>query len=314
MVPHRQALRLITLIGLSSSDCAQKIADLSAKLDVKFPCEKTEFAESDFFPSLTPEVEACFTTSDILLTLDYRPFYAAARELGVERFIAIDENGPALGLSPSLLRWRSNATMRQFIECCILAGIPLTQISMDLSRMYGCDVNDADLKTFELLFVDRTYASGNSWLDYTRCIGDGEATFKRRLMNEPHDFVRWKLGVPVALASDLVIDRMISDAYYTERLLRHEAEDTTKLSKDELNRIKMERDTIFKCLDRRIKLKETDPKHTGNGSSVDAASAIRRIVLDFARQDFPLKGDLIGQDAPTLADLEKQNGSGPGPA
>jgi hypothetical protein len=310
VVPHRQALRLIVLVGLSSSDCAQTIENLCDKLEVKFPGPIDEFITTEFLPSLSLDVEACFTTSDFMLTFDYRPFYAAAKQLELERFIGIDETGPAIALSPSLLRWRNNRTIRQFIECSILCGIPLLQVSEDLRRLFGGEINDSDLKTFELLFVDRTYASGNNWLEYMKCIGEPEAMFKRKLMGEPHDFVRWKLGVPVSLSSDMVLDRMISDAYYTERLIRYDAENPLKISKDELARIRMERDTIIKCIDRRVKLKESDPK--GGKANTDAAAEIRRIVLDFTEQSFPTREEVIGTEAPLLSDLEKSNaGSGP---
>lgn len=313
MVPHRQALRLVTLVGLSSADCSQTIENLCDKINIQFPCPVEEFIASDFIPALSPDVEACFTTSDYSITLDYRPFYAAARQLGLDRFIGVDEFGPAMLLSSPIMRWRENKTVRQFVECSMLCGVPKLQIADDMRRMFGGDINDTDLMSFELLFVDRLYASGNSWLQYMKCIGEPEAMFKRKLMGEPHDFVRWKLGVPVSLSSELVLDRMISDAYYTERLIRHDAEDTLKLSKDEITRVRMERDTIIKCIDRRVKLKESDPK--GGKANTDAANAIRSIILDFSEQIFPTKAELLGSEhVPLISDLEKPDAGNSGAA
>lgn len=304
MVPHRQALRAISLVALSSPDPQAAIDRLCKLLGVKFPDEPTQFIESDVFPGLTAEVEALFRTTDSGSTFDFRPLFIAARQLGVQKYITVDETGPNVYLPPVLAKWRENSTVSQFLETCLLCGIANRQVADDMQRMFGISVDEDDVYAFGALFMDRNYVQGNCWYDYMRCIGPENAKFMRKLMDEPHDFVRWKLGVPVALNSDQVLDRLISDAYYTERLIKHEKEDHgVVLCKTELERVRMERDTIFKAMACRIKLKET----TSAAGSVQAASAaaqeIRRIVLEFSNETIPLKSDIVGSRADLIAEL-----------
>jgi hypothetical protein len=287
------------------------LSRLCDQLTVRFPSpDPREFIESDVLGCLTPEVNACFRTTNFSLVYDYRPFFIAARQLGLERRIRVDEGGPAVNLSDAILKWRNDATLRMFVECYTLCNIPQAQLAEDLRKIYGFDVNEADLTVFEELFVDKDYADGNCWLSYTKCVGDTEASFKRRLMNEPKDFVRWKLGVPVTLETERVIDRLISDAYFTERLLKHQAGDMgLGLKKEELARMKLERETIFKGLDRRLELKKLSVAE-GTKANTDAAQEIQRIILEYVPNDFPTKMDVVGEQPLSLDDLKRENTSG----
>lgn len=311
MVPHRQALKLASLVALSSADTEGALSRLCDQLTVRFPSpDPKEFIESDVLGCLTPEVNACFRTTNFSLVYDYRPFFIAARQLGLERRVRVDETGPAVNLSDAVLKWRNDATLRMFIECYILCGIPQAQLAEDLRKIYGFDVNEADLAAFEELFVDKDYLNGNYWLNYTKCVGDSEAGFKRRLMNEPTDFVRWKLGVPVTLETERVLDRLISDAYFTERLLKHQVGDMgLSMKKDELARMKLERETIFKGLDRRLELKKLSVAE-GTKANTDAAQEIQRIILEYTPHNFPTKSDVLGSQPPSLEDLKKENATG----
>jgi len=299
----------VSLVSLSSIHIAESFNTLTEKLALKFPETWDTFVHQDLMPNLAPEVEAYYKTTDFSLVYDYRPFFLAARQLGIEKYVSVDENGPAIGLSHSLLKWRENKTIRQFIEWSLLCGISRTIIAADLRRIYSFDVNEDDLVAFEELFADKTFACGNYWMDYIRCIGESDAMRLRKLMNEPRDFVRWKLGVPITLDSDQVLDRLISDAYYTERAIKHNAgeKEALRLSKEELARIKLERETIFKGLDRRVKLRELSATQ-GEKSNTDAAQEIRKIVLEFATHDFPVKSDVLGTETPpSLDDLKAEN-------
>jgi hypothetical protein len=56
-----------------------------------------------------------------------------------------------------------------------------------------------------------------------------------------------------------VLDRLISDAYFTERIIKAEAGGMgVSLSKSQLERVKMERDTVLKGVDRRLKAIQVD--------------------------------------------------------
>lgn len=297
-------------LARGSSDYADL---LCSRFTTRFSSSLLDFIDGDFSHALTPEVLAFFSTTDSNLTLDYRPMFVAARQLGIEKFVAIDADGPTVQIPDQLLKWRSNASMRVFVETCLLCKILPAQIAADMKTMWGVAVDEDDIKIFAYLFVDIEYTVGNSWFLYMKCIGDSEAQFKRRLMEEPIDFVRWKLGVPVAMDSERVLDRMISDAYYTERLIKHEAgEHGINLEKDKLTRIKMERQTIFSGLAMRVKLKEVTG---GSGNDNDITAELRKFKLEYGEQSFPLKDELTGEPEPSgdsaggmsLTDLQSEN-------
>jgi len=304
VVPHRQALRVISLVALSSPDPQAAIDRLCKLFGVKFPGNPSDFIEHDVFPGLTAEIEALFRTTDSYVTCDYRPLFIAARQLGIHKYVTIDDTGPNGYLPPVLVKWRENATVSQFMETCLLCGISHRQVADDMQRMFGVNVEEDDVRAFSMLFVDRDYVQGDCWYNYMLCIGPDNAKNIRRLMDEPHDFVRWKLGVPVALNSDQVLDRLISDAYYTERLIKHNSDSNgVVLAKNDMDRVRMERDTIFKAMACRIKLKETSSAAGSVQAASAAAQEIRRIVLEFSEEPVPLKSDIVGSRADLIAEL-----------
>jgi hypothetical protein len=257
---------------------------------VRIPGTAKEFWTEEIFRWLTPELEASFLTTDSALTGDYRPMFAAAKELGVAKYICVNPSGPTVSVPPDYLKWRKHETIRVALETMLLCGIPTAMIAEDFRRMYGTTFNEEDIVAFADLYVDREFAAGDNWLRYTQCIGKEEAVFKYRLTQQPRDYIRWQLGVPVALESDQVLNRLMSDSYFT--CLKIKAENDNNPSRDELARIKVERDTIFKCMDRLTKNKEV----TGAGDGAnEAAAAIKKIVLTYADQNFVTKDELLGQ-------------------
>lgn len=310
MVPHRQALRTIALVGMASPLSRDVVTSLCQQYNVRFPGSLETFVKNEVLAYLTPELESLFCTTDFCILYDYRPFIAAARHLNLDRFVCISGTGPAVNFSPTIETWRQNKSIRVFLETSLLCGIDKTQIGEDLRRVFGIDINDVALNNFAELFVERAYAVGDGWLDYMRCVGEEDAKFKRGLMDQPTDYVRWTLGVPVSLAPDKVLDRLISDAYFTERMIKAQAgEKGINLGKDEMARIKMERDTIFKGMEQRRRMKETD-KSAGQGGPDDALSQLRKIVLTYEKQDFPLVEEVV--DEMNLERLARENDSTPG--
>lgn len=293
MVPHRAVLQLISLISLSSSNPEDTRDALCRELEVKFPCTLPDYLANDVFKWLTADVEALLRTTDAKLLFDYQPLFIAAKQLCVDRYLCITSNGPALNLPSVIVKWRENKSLRICIEAMLLAEVGHEQIAEDVHHMFGISVVADDIAQYESLFVDKFYVK--NWLMYAFCIGDEEAKFKRSLMGEPKDYVRWRLGVPVALDSERVVNRMVSDAYFTLRLLKGKIEDPTiLLTKDQMTRIKMEQDVIFKGLDRRVKLAELANAAGASSSGVtDAAEAIKQIALEFLDHKHPIKSDVM---------------------
>jgi hypothetical protein len=153
----------------------------------------------------------------------------------------------------------------------MLCGMPFQQIAADMKVMYGVTFSELHLEEFRLLFADIDYSEGVYWENYSTCIPNDELVFKTKLKYEPKDFVRWKLGVPVALDTEVVLNRMVSDAYYTERQLKASGD----IDKEALVRIKMERDTLFKSVDRLLKLREA----SGTGASQASVQADMQKIL-----------------------------------
>ena len=309
MVPHRRILCALALVGLSRADGDAAVTTLADELQVAFPCPREDFTQQVVLPLLPPAMEAALLTTDFAATGDYRMAMAAAVALGVATVIAIDHDGLTVALSPVLAQIRAHGTMRVFVETCLLAKISPEQIADDLRRIYGMTVTPDDISAFTALFVDPYYVHGAGWREYETCIGPAEALFKRQLMGQPADFVRWKLGLPVTLASSTVVDRMISDAYYTERLIKSQSgTGGLSLGKDELARVKMERDTIFKGLNARNKLIEIERNSgAGTNETKDAAAALSRIVLEYTNHSFKPADTAKAESVPSVADLEAEN-------
>jgi hypothetical protein len=291
--------------------CSTNVEQMTNKLcnmySVQFPVNREEFTTTEILPYLTPTLATYLQTTDYSLVYDYRPFFLASAQLKLDRYVGVNKDGPGICVGENIKRWRSDETIRKFIEVFFLCKIPLTILSSDLRGIFGFDVSEEELVCFRDLFADIEYANGECWLNYVKSIGMEEAEFRRKLMREPQDFVRWKMGVPVTLDSDRVLDRLISDAYYTERLIKHKTGDNgVTLGKCELDRVKMERETIFKGLDRRVKLK-TLALEAGTKTNTDASDEIRRIVLEYETHNFSTKAEVIMSEEPTVDDLKKQN-------
>ncbi len=301
MVPHRQALQLISLTTLAARDPVDFKDSLCRELNVVFPCTLQDYLVKDVYPWLTADAEALLRTTDYGLMYDFRPLFAAAKQLGLDRLMCVTADGPTHNIPSSFIKWRENKSLRVFIETCLICDIAPSQVAQDIEQMYGISVVPEDIKLFEAVFVDKLYVFGNNWLSYMFCIGEEEAKFKQSLIGEPKDYIRWRLGVPVSLDSDKVINRMMSDAYYTIRLLKSQMDESSTPTRDQMARMKFESDVLFKGFDRRLKLAEVNSAAGGGESNTDAAEQIKRIVLDFQAHKHPLKRDL----APTLSDLNK---------
>jgi len=290
MVPHRKVLRAIALVSYCALNTAETREQLLKKHNVKFPSSPAAFWEQEVLHWMSPELQALFMTTDTSITGDFRPMMLAAKDLEVEDYIVFTSRGPDVNVNETILKWRNHDSIRVALESMFLCGIEIATIQEDLRRMYSYAVDEGDLRRFADLYADREFALGDNWLFYTICIGEHEAMFKLRLMKMPRDYARWKLGVPVALDADAVLDRMMSDAHFTCQMMK--AESDNQLSRDELARVKLERETIFKCMDRKIKYKEVS-----GGSNVNkAADQIKSIILKYTDEtQIPLKEDILQQ-------------------
>lgn len=305
MTPLRKVLQALTLVAYARHKGREYVSNLSKDLEVKFIEGVDDFAAVEVFPLLPPALEAFFLTAQPWMTSTADEFLLAARILGLSEAVQVTKQGPDLKLSPAILKWRQHPTVRVFLEATTLAGISVSLQAEDLRRTWNLDVSEDDLYVFRALFADPEGLSGDGWLRYSREVGTEETALKRKLIGQPHDFVRWKLGIPVKLDSDQVIDRLVSDAYYTERLLKFEAGDNgLHLTKDELARIKMERDTMFKGL--ALRQKAAESKNGGSAVAVQGMMSefMARVQLITAPQEtteVPLASDLIAENDALLA-------------
>lgn len=171
----------------------------------------------------------------------------------------------------------------------MVAGFSVTQIAGDMRTMYGTAFDEDTLEIYRRLFVEQQYCDGVFWENYVTCVDPGEYVMKTRLKLEPKDFVRWKLGVPVSLDAETVLNRLMSDAYYTERLIKHGRRDPSDpgalpgLDRDDLVRIKLERETIFKCMDRIAKLREAGQSED---KDTEAMAVLKRIAIQTDNETF----------------------------
>jgi hypothetical protein len=195
----------------------------------------------------------------------------------------------------AFVQWRQHKSLRIFLETCLLAGVAVPQVAVDVRTCWGVAPTEDDIAKFARLFADREGLLGMGWLHYAHCIGEAEADFKRKLITQPHDFLRWKLGVPVSLDSTRVIERLVSDAYYTERLLKAEIGDNgLHMPKETLARIKMERDTMFKGIDRLIKLRDGGTDSEEKQKVREALSQFE--LVDSADGEFRSLDDLLAEN------------------
>jgi hypothetical protein len=289
VVPHRNVLRAIALVSFNAPELAEKLCSLH---HVKFPCTLEQFWQAEMAPWLTPEMQAIFLTTDQKATGDYRPLFIAAKQLGVSPFIMIGEDGPTVKVSDDVLKWRQHETIRVAMEIMLLCNMAASDISEDFKRMYQLPFDASDIDAFASLYVNREFATGQHWLVYVECIPTLEAQMKLRLMRQPRDYVRWQLGVPVQLETEQVLNRLISDGYFT--CMQMKSDTGNEPSKEQLARIKLERDTIFKSMDRLAKFREV----TGGSQVSDAVAAIREIAKHVELQDqhFPTISDIIADE------------------
>lgn len=282
MVPHRRILQAVALVAMARADGPKHAAELLLVLDIQFPCVLADFAAAEIQGRLPAVLDAWFNTTDMAATLDYRPLATAAGNLGLRDIVTIGPTGPTVILPAGIKRLRDNQAIRTMLETSILCEIDLETTCADLKQMYGCNIDESDIRRYGELFVDREYIEGEAWTRYMSCIGEDEAVFRRGLIGQPKDFIRWRLGVPVSLNSETVLDRLMSDAYYTERLVKRNAGNLgINLSKDELARVKLERDTIFKAMDMRGKMKDA----AGGDSAKVALATLAGVVAKYESMD-----------------------------
>jgi hypothetical protein len=297
MVPHHKILQAISLIALCRADGIGAVAKFCAEARVTFPVTLGEFLHTRVFPELPPGLEAWLRSTDAGLLRDYRPLMEAASRLEVGNIVGVGPEGAMLVLPGLLPKWRQDDTLRVFIETLLLAGIPAATVAGDVQRMWGYPVDETAIALFARLFADREYTEGEYWSNYLRCIAPSEGTLKRDLMQQPHEYVRWRMGVPVEMSNEKVLDRLISDAYFTERLLKAEAGGQgLRLSKDEIVRLKLERDTLFKALNAKQKLKMAESAG-GGGDDAEARKVVetlKAIGLQYEEQNPMMLDDLDG--------------------
>ncbi len=282
MVPHRRILQAVALVAMARADGPKHAAGLLLAFDIQFPCVLADFAAAEIQSRLPAVLDAWFNTTDMATTLDYRPLATAAGNLGLRDIVTIGPTGPTVIVPVGIKRLRDNQAIRTMLETSILCEIDQETICADLKQMYGCNIDESDIRRYGDLFVDREYIEGEAWTRYMTCIGEEEAIFRRGLIGQPKDFVRWRLGVPVSLNSETVLDRLMSDAYYTERLVKRNAGNLgINLSKDELARVKLERDTMFKAMDMRGKLHDAK----GGDSAKQALATLAGVVAKYESQD-----------------------------
>jgi len=297
VVPHRKALQLTALVALSRQDPPASAAETVEKLRCRFPMDLALFCDREIFPELPIALAASLMVTDAALAEpDPKPFQDAAWILDLSSLLSWDPL-PSIRLPSDIWTWREHPSLRMFFECCLLAGIAPDIIIADVRQLWGLQVDEHSLKTFSDLFCARD----QDWLMYEQCLPPEEATFKRALRHQPADVVRWRLGVPVSLDTTRVLDRLISDAYYTERLIKVEAGGMgVHLSKTLMDRVKLERETILKGVDRRLKLAQAE---RAKGSLGDEELQIMRKQMENMDVELPplptlpLVSDLAADEA-----------------
>jgi len=305
MVPHRKILRIIAILAHCSLDPEGEREKLEDICHVKFPKDVLGFWTTEVLSWLTPEVESLLLTTDFNAVGSYEVAFMAAAQLEISKYITIGPDGLEINLAHHIKKWRKNEQMRICIETLLLCGISVEQVTADLRRMYQIQVTEDDISEFAALFIDNEFIEGDSWLDYQECIGTTESLFKMKMMQAPKDYARYKLGVPVHLNDEEVIDRLMSDSYFVNVEMSVEGQTTTAA---DIARIKLERDTIFKAMDRRVKIRVAK-LNEGDGGATAAAKAIAKIVLKYTEQEIPLMSEVPGLSAdqekpPTPAPIE----------
>lgn len=301
MVPHRKILRVIALLATCSTTPYETRNKLCVELAVRFPSDYALFWSEEVLSWLSPTAEVALTTTDFGTTPKYEVAFAAARELGISKYITLGPNGLELKITQTLRRWRKHTQIRMCLETMLLCSMPIAQIVSDMRRMYGLSIDEDSVSEFAALFIDPEFIEGDPWLEYMECIGEAEAQFKWKLMQAPQDYARYKLGVPVRLDNDAVLDRLMSDSYFTAVEMKVEGQTTTAA---EVARLKMERDTVFKALDRRMKLEEQRLAAGTGSAATSAAAAIAKIMLDHTVQPLQLASEVLSEQASSTSSAQ----------
>jgi hypothetical protein len=305
VVPHDKALKLILLASFASKDPTWTVANYCAKLKVEYPRGHTASYFKNILNELDDSIAQFFVKRyDIYdgqlifkkdLPIEMAPVLDAGEQLGILNYLQVDETGLSLLIPQTLYKWRQNDPLRKLIEICFLCGFTVNELAADLLSVYGYGVIEIDLFKFLDLFVNPEFTKGDDWLEYEACFpaSSTEPSDRLKLMSEPKDYVKWRLNLPVEIDSDTILNRLIADAYFVEKLIksRHARTDTS-LHSSEFDRIKLERDTIMKSLDRQVKIRSTNAA-AGAKFSLDAAEEIRKIILDYKKSNFKLRNELI---------------------
>lgn len=302
MVPHRTALRTLALLGLARAEGDRYVLRRAAELEITFPVSPTQFRAEEVYPFIDDALEAYFLTTDPSLEKTYEPLYRAINQLGLSDFVSMTGEGPDILVPQSVAHWRRESQARIFIETSLLCGVSPSLVAEDMKKVWGKVVDSNDIRVFRDLFVDLDFSTGEYWDNYVRCIGAVESQFKSRLRKQPQHYVRYRLGVPVELNSRDVLNRLVSDAHFTEEHIKAEYHDAAEIPKEQLARIKMERDTVFKGLDRIMKMDQYESENGGGPSDSTLRDTLNRIKLKYRANDFPLRSTVIA-DGPTLNEL-----------
>lgn len=295
MVPHRKILRVIALVAHCSADPESTRNALEVEYRVKFPKDFKAFWSNEVLSWLSPAVEALLLTTDFKAVRSYDAAFKAAAELKINRYVTLGPSGLQLNVPDVIRRWRRHEQIRVCLETMLLCALNETQIVSDIRRMYGISIDESQVSEFGELFIDKDFIEGDPWLEYMECIGTDEAQFKFRLMQAPKDYARYKLGVPVHLNDEEVLDRLMSDSYFSAVEMKIEGQNITTA---DLARVKLERETIFKAMDRRLKIREAK-NNSGDGGASEAVKQIGRILLDYKEQEMPLMNELPKPETPT---------------
>jgi hypothetical protein len=301
MVPHDKILTAIALAANAGNYKEEVIEFLCRQHFVKFPAEwyaEKAFWNVEVVKKLPEVLYVQYSTSQMALEHDYTPLLNCAKHLGVDKYISIGnsefgENTPVVTVPAEILYWRQHESIRMALEVLFLCGVSIEVIASDMRKMYGRTFEEDYLAEFRDLYCDKTKLG--DWMAYSKCLSAEELSFKFRLSKEHVDFVRWKLGIPVHLDNETVLDRLMSDAYFTERLIKYECRGADPhglpaLSNSDIARIKMERDTLFKCVDRKVKLREAAGQSTGVAAAIQ--KHIDDVMLEYQEHENPLSYEL----------------------
>ena len=278
--PHFKSLVLIALLNAFGKSAES----LCKQLQVRFPSNVTP---DDVLKDVLPIDR--YTLVKTSLKSDVNIYNEIATELQLQDYTANCE----LVLPTILLKWREDKTARLFLEVLILCEQNDAQIGVDYKACFNTSINNTALKHFRDLFADLNYMSNESWEVYSDCIKLDETMFKARLLKQPIDYVRWKLGVPVALNSEIVLDRLMSDGYFTIRSIKAEAGDNgIRLSDEDQKRVKFETNVILQVQDRRTKLKQAEAQ-VNSTMPTDTAEAVKDLFIEFKDHTHKTLDDIL---------------------